>query len=123
MLEQLGITVHIKTSRDLQKSIEAITDATVQRVRNSLLMYVRRRTYRCAQAVKSLILQRFMLAEYTVANKKKQDEWHHFGLAIPYYTHFTSPIRRYADVMVHRALQATLDGREVCTGLSLHESF
>ncbi len=32
----------------------------------------------------------------------------HFGLAFPYYTHFTSPIRRYADVLVHRCLQAML---------------
>ena len=34
----------------------------------------------------------------------KPDEWDHYGLALGQYTHFTSPIRRYADVVVHRLL-------------------
>ncbi|KAH9710520.1 exosome complex exonuclease RRP44 [Citrus sinensis] len=47
-------------------------------------------------------------AVYFCSGDLTPPEFHHYGLAAPLYTHFTSPIRRYADVVVHRLLSASL---------------
>jgi len=49
-----------------------------------------------------------MPAQYFCSGEIPKDQWHHYGLAAPVYTHFTSPIRRYADVLVHRLLAASI---------------
>ena len=41
-------------------------------------------------------------AQYFSTGSVKQERWSHYGLALGQYTHFTSPIRRYADILVHR---------------------
>jgi ribonuclease R len=54
--------------------------------------------------IETLAIRSMSKAEYTTQNIG------HYGLAFDYYSHFTSPIRRYPDVMAHRLLQHYLDG-------------
>jgi VacB/RNase II family 3'-5' exoribonuclease len=56
--------------------------------------------------VDTLTIRTMSKAEYTTHNIG------HYGLAFEYYSHFTSPIRRYPDVMAHRLLQQYLDGEK-----------
>lgn len=58
-----------------------------------------------ATQIHSMLLRSMQQAIYTSANAG------HFGLAYPAYTHFTSPIRRYPDLLVHRVIKAMLGGK------------
>jgi ribonuclease R len=56
--------------------------------------------------INHILLRSMKWARYSAQNKR------HFGLASDAYTHFTSPIRRYPDLMVHRLLKKVLAGQE-----------
>ena len=68
------------------------------------------------ELIDTLAIRCMSKAEYTV------DNIGHYGLALDYYTHFTSPIRRYPDILVHRLLEFYLHGHQGINTLSLKES-
>ena len=107
-LEQ-GLDEVAQVAQGLGLHLDTTNSASIQ---NSL----RRISHECTddiilQGITELMMTPMQPAEYIAAGSVEDNSmWRHFALNIPYYTHFTSPIRRYADVIVHRLLQATIDG-------------
>lgn len=58
-----------------------------------------------------LLYKTLSRARYFIAGKVDPDQYEHYALNLPLYTHFSSPMRRYADHVVHRQLKAVLNDR------------
>ncbi len=82
--------------------IQLTTPKTIATSLNNLLNKVKGRNEQ--NVVETLAIRSMAKAEYSTRNIG------HYGLAFDYYTHFTSPIRRYPDMMVHRLLEKYLAG-------------
>ena len=82
--------------------IQLSTPKAIATSLNGLLEYVKGRSEQ--NVVETLAIRSMAKAEYSTRNIG------HYGLAFEYYTHFTSPIRRYPDMMVHRLLERYLEG-------------
>lgn len=87
---RFGYKINTSTDRQTARSINALMEDVEGKKEQNVLT--------------TLAIRSMAKAIYTT---KKTS---HYGLAFDYYTHFTSPIRRYPDVMVHRLLQHYLDG-------------
>lgn len=88
--------------KNIGYSLPRQTDSDSHNVIKALLAQVEGRPEE--HVIREMAIRVMAKAEYSTQNIG------HFGLAFEYYTHFTSPIRRYPDVMVHRLLQRYLEG-------------
>jgi ribonuclease R len=88
--KRFGHEMQINDEKKVSNSLNKLMDAIVGKPEQNVL--------------EQLAIRSMAKAKYTTEPKI------HFGLAFKHYTHFTSPIRRYPDMMVHRLLQHYLDG-------------
>ena len=84
--------------------INTSNDKTISKSLNKLLNDVKGKDEQ--NMLEQLAIRSMSKARYT------SDNVGHYGLAFDYYTHFTSPIRRYPDIMVHRLLNNFLEGKK-----------
>ena len=84
-------------------SIDISTEKNLRKTLNKMLQDVENQPEQ--DVLQQMALRSMAKAVYTA---KRSD---HFGLAFEYYTHFTSPIRRYPDLLAHRLLQKYLQGQ------------
>ena len=66
-----------------------------------------------AHLIQTVLLRSLSRAVYAPVNPEKPETTYHFGLAQTDYAHFTSPIRRYPDLLVHRAIRHIVQGKTV----------
>ncbi|MGE5942985.1 MAG: ribonuclease R [Flavobacteriales bacterium] len=98
IVSKFGYKLNFKDKKNTTKSLNYLLQDVVGKKEQNL--------------VDTLTIRSMSKAEYTTHNIG------HYGLAFDYYSHFTSPIRRYPDVMAHRLLQHYLEG-----GKSANEAF
>ncbi|PSN72895.1 RNB-domain-containing protein [Corynespora cassiicola Philippines] len=89
-LNAIGYNVDTISSGTLQNSLFQVDDDDIRK------------------GMETLLIKSMARAKYFVSGKLSEDQYPHYALNLPLYTHFTNPSRRYADIIVHRQLEAIL---------------
>lgn len=93
-VKNLNMDIDTTSSASIQKSILETKDGVIRKGLEALL-------YKCMNR-----------AKYFVAGKVEPESHGHYFLNVPLYTHFNAPLRRYADLVVHRQLRSIITGKE-----------
>ncbi|EPQ29741.1 uncharacterized protein PFL1_06860 [Pseudozyma flocculosa PF-1] len=88
--KSMGYDIDVSTAGGLYKSLQQIDDDKTR------------------VALETLVTKAMLRAKYFCTGMVDIAKYQHYALNVALYTHFTSPIRRYADLMVHRQLEAVL---------------
>ncbi|KAI0388816.1 hypothetical protein F5Y17DRAFT_451478 [Xylariaceae sp. FL0594] len=94
-MRALGYDIDTTTSGTLQNSLFKVEDDDIRK------------------GMETLLIKGMDHAKYFIAGKTNKQLWPHFALNLTLYTHFTSPTRRYADIIVHRQLEAVLSAGSI----------
>jgi protein SSD1 len=86
----IGYEIDAESSGTLQNSLFQVEDDDIRK------------------GMETLVIKSMPRAKYFVAGKLPEEQYPHYALNLPLYTHFTNPSRRYADIIVHRQLEAAL---------------
>lgn len=89
-MTNIGYDIDVSSSGELQNSVFGIDDPNLRK------------------GMETLLVKAMQRAKYCMPAKTPDDELSHYALNLPFYTHFTNPSRRYADIVVHRQVEALL---------------